>query len=140
MPPDISTRLDGTDLAKPPHRLLFLHASNAITFDLQAIRRANPGCKLLRFLAAAANLEPGEVGEAADIWVLVDGQVRFQRQRVDSYSGVLPVAVRIGEKDRFLTLATTDGGDSIPHDWVIFGDARLELLSVEKQEKREGKE
>ena len=36
----------------------------------------------------------------------------------------------IYDKDRFLTLAATDGGDGIHFDWIIFGDPRLEMVSV----------
>ena len=39
--------LGGVDYSLPPHGLLFMHANKGITFDLEAIRRANPGCKLL---------------------------------------------------------------------------------------------
>jgi hypothetical protein len=131
MPSEVSTRLDGIDYAKPPHGLLYMHASNAITFDLEAVRHVHPDCKLLRFRAAAANLEPGQYHDMADIWVLVDGKARFRRQQVDSYSGVFAVVVPIGEKDRFLTLAATDGGNGIiSHDWIMFGDPRLEMTPV----------
>ena len=37
--------------------LLYMHANKGITFDLDAIRRANPGCRLLRFRAMAGNTE-----------------------------------------------------------------------------------
>ena len=37
-------------------------------------------------------------------------------------------SVPLGENDRFLTLAATDGGDGIDCDWIVFGDPRLELL------------
>jgi hypothetical protein len=135
MPPDISTRLDGIDFVKPPHGLLYLHASNAITFDLDVVRRANPDAKLLRFRAAAANLEPGQYSDVADAWVLIDGQSRFRRQQINSYDGVFAIVVPIGEHDRFLTLAATDGGNGIiSHDWIIFGDPKLEMaLSKEKE-------
>ena len=130
------TTVGDVDYASPGHGLLFLHASNAITFDLEAIRRANSGFKLLRFRAAAANREPGEHGGLADIWVLVDGQSRFRRQ-VNNYSGVSAIMVPIGEKDRFLTLAATDGRNGIAQDWIIFGDPRLELLPVVTNEQKD---
>ena len=37
------TKLGGIDYAAPGRGLIFLHANNGITFDLEAIRRANPG-------------------------------------------------------------------------------------------------
>jgi hypothetical protein len=121
------TSAGGIDYASDGHGLLFLHANNAITFDLDAIRQANPDSKLLRFRATAANTEPVNVGCVADIWVLIDGQRRFQRRQINCVSGVFVVQVPIGKTDRFLTLAATDGGDGVGHDWIIFGDARLEL-------------
>ena len=76
----VSTTLGAIDYASPDHGLLYFNGNAAITFDLDAIRRANAGCKLLRFRAMAAN--PGDdVNFYADIWVLVDGEKRFQRRR-----------------------------------------------------------
>ena len=130
----------GVDYGSADHGLILLHASNAITFDLEAIRRANPGCKLLGFRATAGNSDSGTsaMGEMyADFWVLVDGQSRFRRRQIRSSDGAYSVAVPIGQSDRFLTLAATDGGDGISHDWIIFGDPRLELLPAEKSEQRD---
>ena len=54
----IPTELGGIDYASSGHGLLFMPANKGITFDLEAIRRANPGYKLLRFRAVAGNTEP----------------------------------------------------------------------------------
>jgi hypothetical protein len=134
---DYPTKLGDIDYALPPHRLILLHASTGITFDLEAIRRAHPGARILRFRAAVANTETAELNDRADIWVLVDGKPRFQRREINGRSGVLWVSVPIGIKERFLTLATTDGGDGISHDWIIFGDPRLELRTVEMSEQND---
>ena len=64
----------------------------------------------------------------ADVWVLVDGQVRFRRREINGCYGAFPVVFPIGEKDRFLTLVATDGGNGLEWDWIVFGDPRLELL------------
>ena len=64
--------------------------------------RVNPGCKLLRFRAVG-----GSTYLPADLWVLVDGKLRFQQKEIDKWSGPFPIAMPIGEKDRFLTLAST---------------------------------
>ena len=80
------------------HGLLFLHANKGMTFDLDAIRRANPGCKLLRFRAIAGNTEnESELGylRTADVWVLVDGEVRFRRREINGYNGGFAVAFAI---------------------------------------------
>jgi hypothetical protein len=131
--PTPRTVLDGVDYSSAGHGLLFLHANKGITFDLGAIRRANPGCKLLRFRAVAGNTEFGsEQGKAvyADVWVLIDGQTRFRRREINGPNGGFAVALPIEEKDRFLTLAATDAGNEISWDWIIFGDPRLEMLST----------
>ena len=129
-PPRLRTELGGVDYASSGHGLLFLHANNGITFSLDAIRRANPNYKLLRFRATAGNTEAApEQGPPAwaDLWVLVDGQERFKRREINHYSGALPVVIPIHPNDRFLTLVATDGGDGDRWDWTMFGDPRLEL-------------
>ena len=83
----VPTKLDDVDYASPGHGLLYFNGNSAITFDLEAIRRANPGCKLLRFRAAAGNTGPAEFDSYADFWVLVDGQSRFRRRQIRSSDG-----------------------------------------------------
>ena len=63
----------------------------------------------------------------ADFWVLVDAQMRYRRQGIDSSHGAYSVVVPLAENDRFLTLAATDGGDGIGFDWIVFGDPRIEM-------------
>ncbi|MCG2684869.1 MAG: hypothetical protein L6306_14800, partial [Planctomycetales bacterium] len=138
--------LGDIDYASPPHCLLFMHANNGITFDLEAIRRANPDCKPFRFRAVAgssseAMYSADGVGVIADLWVLVDGQVRFERREINGYSGyrgAFPVSISIGDDDRFLTLATTDGGDESGYGaWTMFGDPRLDLMQVDANEPKD---
>ena len=60
------------------------------------------------------------------------GQTRYQRRQITVATGALTISVPLRPSDRFLTVATTDGrGDEIGHDWIVFGDPRLELLSFE---------
>ncbi len=143
--PPSKAAFGGIDYAAPPHCLLFMHANNGITFDLEAIRRANPGSRLLRFRAAAgssseAMYSAGGAKVSADLWVLVDGQVRFERHEIDGYSGAFQVLIAINDDDRFLTLATTDGGitdygvNGVYGDWTMFGDPRLVLRQVDADE------
>ena len=129
----VRTELDGVDYASPGHGLLFMQSNKGITFDLDAIRQANPGSRLARFRAMTGNTETAsEQGLAvfADLWVLVDGQLRFKRHEINGYSGGMPVNIPIGDKDRFLTLVSTDGENGIYWDWIVFGDPRLELVAV----------
>ena len=129
--PLIRTTLGGIDYASPGHGLLFLHANKGITFDMQAMRQANPDQKPVRFRAMVGNTETDSdhgYGVCADIWVFVDGEVRFRRRQINSSHGAFTVAFPIGQQDRFLTLVATDGGDTIAGDWILFGDPRLELV------------
>ena len=122
--------LEGVNYASPGHAWFYLHANKGITFDLDAIRRAKPGCRLLRFRATAGNTEPVSregILASADLWVLVDGEVAFRRREINGCNGGFPVTVAIGEGQRFLTLAATDAGNGIGYNWIIFGDPRLEL-------------
>ena len=127
------TMLDGVDYSQPERGLLFLHANKGITFDLEAIRKANPDWKPSRFCAVAGNSEKySEAGApvAADVWVLVDGQVRYRRRDINGCHGAFSIAIPIAAGERFLTLVATDGDGNIGNDWIIFGDPRLELTGV----------
>jgi hypothetical protein len=131
------TRLGGIDYAAPGRGLIFLHANNGITFDLEAIRRVNPDFKLLRFRATAGNVEPvsqtGAAAGYADLWVLVDGQVRFRRRGINGCSGAFPILFSVAENDRFLTLAATDGGNTMAGDWILFGNPVLEMVTSKQK-------
>ena len=126
--------LDGVDYASPGRGALFLHANKGITFDLEAIRRANTGWRALRFLATAGNTETasreGRDGLNADFAVIVDGQARFVRRQINGISRAFKVAVAIREKDRFLTLAATDCDGVLNCDHILFGDPRIELIEM----------
>ena len=127
----MSTQLGSVNYASPGHALLELLANKGITFDLEAIRRANSDYRLLRFRAVAGNTglasSPGEY-VYADIWVFVDGKPQFHRREVNRNNGAMPVDIAIGPHDRFLTLVATDGGNGRAWDWTMFGDPRLELV------------
>jgi hypothetical protein len=129
-----SATLDNISYASDGHGVLVVNANKGITFDLEAIRRANLDCKLVRFRAVAGNTElASEEGMPvyADVWVFVDGQVRFRRREINRYNGAIPVVVPIGDNDRFLTLVATDGGNGYQQDHIIFGDPRIELMQTE---------
>jgi hypothetical protein len=66
----------------------------------------------------------------ADLWVLVDGQVRFRRREISGLNGAFSIVVPLGDSERFLTLATTDGGNGIGWDQVLYGDPELELNPI----------
>lgn len=122
---NIPTVLNGVDYSSKDHGLLFMHANKAVTFNLDAIRQANPGFKITRFLTMSSSME-GSV----DAWFLVDGKERFSRCKISQSYSAMPITIPLRENEHFLTLAVTDGGDGIGGDWMIFGDPRLEMISI----------
>jgi hypothetical protein len=128
------SELDGVDYASPGHGALFLHANKGITFDLTAIRRAYPNYNLLRFRAMAGSTETSMFSDYRDIWVLIDGRVCFRRRQVTCNDGAYAIDVQIDTHNRFLTLASTDGGDGIEADSILFGDPRIEIQRIELQD------
>ena len=137
-PPE-DLRFNNVSYANTEHPGIFMHSNLGITFDLDAIRRACPNVKITEFRAhyGICDNGPGRF-PFADFWVLVDGRVHFSRKGVGA-RGDDEIVVPISDNDRFLTLATTDGGeevclrleDGIPipidSDWCLFADPYLML-------------
>ena len=126
--------------------LLCLHPNAGITFDLNVIRKEYPGFRIASFCAtggmsdATRFYKPADANkrQATDIWVFVDGQLRWKRlQQIHPSDGAIPIRVDFDENDHFLTLVTTDGGNGTFYDWVVYGDPVLKLVPNEKKEKRQ---
>jgi hypothetical protein len=74
----------------------------------------------------------------ADFWILVDGKIRHQKTQVKEKT-LFSADIEISDKDRFLTLITTDGQDpegriwdnmpltAIDSDWCMYADPGLIL-------------
>ena len=111
------------------HPALFFHANIGITFDLQAIHATLPAGKSMTRFAALTTTPRHEANSLLDIWVLVDGEVRFSRTEVSQLQQ-FPVEVPLSKQDRFLTLVVTDGIEkqigSNSYDWCFF--CRPELV------------
>ena len=118
--------------------LLAMHSNAGITFDLEAIRRAHKGVALSRFHAVAALAArpppPGGWGVVMklDVWVLVDGELKFKRVKLRIEDDPVDVNVELGPNDHFLTLAITDHDRDRRADGGIFGDPVLELTTSDK--------
>ena len=121
------TTIDDTNYLQPPHRLVFMHPNKGVTIDLDAVRRVHPGMKLVELTAVAAcTLEPIEPGPAtAGLYVFIDGTPRLTHPQMRYGDAPIRLRVALRDGDRFLTLATTDGGDTTRYDWVMLGDAKL---------------
>ena len=126
---EIFATLGFVDYAEPGHSVLGMHANKGITFDLAAIRRANPQSRITRFVAVAGNSAPPEESSKSDVWVLVDGQVRFHREGMIGQR-LAKINVTLDDQSRFLSLVSTDGGDTCSMDWVMFGDPQLIMTTT----------
>jgi mono/diheme cytochrome c family protein len=131
-----STKLGDVDYARDGHTLLGLHANAGITFDLAEIFASvtvtNP-----RFRAVVGY--GGQTPEAgADYFVFVDGEPAASG-RLGADDGGTPLDIALPENAKFLTLVATDAGNSISHDQIFFGDARIEgdsRATTEEQRRR----
>jgi hypothetical protein len=132
--------LGDTRYGQDGSRCLFLHANAGITFDLEAIRSQLPGVRITRFHAEVGISRTALRDANADFWVLVDGQIRYRKEKVREKGAADSLDIELSDTDRFLTLAVTDGGDpdarelpngfvcrSIDCDWGLFGNPVLVL-------------
>ncbi len=135
-------RFNGQTYGDPSLPFLMMHANLGVTFDLNHIRNLCPGVAITCFAAQtgiADFIEPAPCN--ADFWVIVDGQVRASQRNV-THKGVLSdLSVALSPEDRFLTLITTDGGDtdqcgnyqrSYTCDWCVFIQPTL-VLEIQNQ-------
>ncbi|MBN1763887.1 MAG: NPCBM/NEW2 domain-containing protein [Sedimentisphaerales bacterium] len=113
---------------------LFIHANLGITYDLNAIRSQLAGVKLDRFQSTIGISDASPRQCNADFWILVDGQVRYRKVNVQQKGIIETVDIELPEDARFLTLVTTDGGDSdsdmvtsMDSDWCLFAEPVLTL-------------
>ena len=84
-----------------------MHANSGITFDLDRMRENLPAFELTAFrsLCGRTPINPAlEKDEPADIYVLVDGQVRFHYENVTTQDDSRLLDVSLSGDDRFLTL------------------------------------
>ena len=126
--------ISGAERFMPDGRgLLAMHASSGITFNLEAMPNVFLGTRPVHFRAVAGLANSQGL---ADVWVFLDGQVTAKRLRIRSEDGAIPLKLAIGPHDRFLTLATSDGGNGQSYDWVVFGDPLLEMAVEEDGSKR----
>ncbi|HQJ68461.1 MAG TPA: NPCBM/NEW2 domain-containing protein [Anaerohalosphaeraceae bacterium] len=109
------------------------YGSGGITFDLDALRRAVPGCRLRAFRAVCAvaadeTVRAGIYGNTlADFVVLADGRAVYEGRALSRFSQPALLEIPIQPRQRFLTLAVMDSGDSLGADWAVFVQPSLEL-------------
>jgi hypothetical protein len=129
--PEPDNILNGIDYSTPEHSIICIHPNNAITLDLNAVRRIYPDRVLKAFhcrvgISGALNPKASKIPDAA-VLVLTDGTLRFQNPHFTIYDGSFDVTVPIKETDRFMTLASTYAGPGNYANWVLWVDAKLDL-------------
>lgn len=126
-------RLNGQVYGTSDHPAIYMSANQGVTFDLQAIRNYT-SLEITGFTSLC-----GVSQSYRDYWhimkqyayfmetpratfyVLVDGQVRFVGTDMTPNDLAAEISVPITSQDRFLTLATTQGGDGSNNgDWTLF--------------------
>ena len=104
---------NGRNLEDNPQSLMCLHSNCGITIDLEAIRRSMPEHVLSSFKSSGGITEfvKGMAGRAADVdvYILVDGEVKYQRELLKITDGVIDIDIDLNVQDRFMTIIVTDG-------------------------------
>mgnify|MGYP003835872687 CR=1 FL=1 len=121
---------------------LMLHANLGVTFDLDAIREVYPLADITQF-KSWVGISSNAIREGnLDVWVLVDGQLRYSQKQIHEKGRPYPIRVDLKSSDRFLTLAVTDGGDkdvvieagrATDSDWCLFVQPELQLVDKAPQ-------
>ncbi len=131
--------LNGRQYGTRKEPCLFMPANLGITFDLDAIRSEMAGVNITQFtsLLGVSDGAPRPEKTDADVWVLVDGTVRFSMKRLRKM--IVPVQINLRPEDRFLTFIITDGeyppehpdknriNQSTESDWCLFVKPVLKL-------------
>ena len=112
-----------------------MHANLGITFDLGKIREDVAALCVTpsEFTASIGVSDLAYNDPHAQVWVLVDGEIRFTKviiKRGVAYD----ISVKLKKADKFLTLMTTDGGDedlvelrASNSDWCVIAKPTIKL-------------
>ena len=103
---------NGKDYESLSVPVLLLHSNSGITIDLLEVRENNPEYIISKFTAMGGITEAviGAEGDEADVsvWVLVDGEVRYENKLIDVNDGIIDFDIELTNQDRFLTLIVSD--------------------------------
>ena len=118
---------------------VILHPNAGITFDLDKLRADLPPMITIAAFKSQCGisetvLEQGSLkNPKSRFWILLDGKQVFA-SRGDMSVGIAKyISFPIKDNQRFLTLATTDGGDGTETDWCMFAEPRLVLESINNE-------
>jgi ferric-dicitrate binding protein FerR (iron transport regulator) len=126
----IPAELGGVDYSSAAHRLLFIHPSAGLTFNLNAIRRLHPSVRLngLHAVVGNSNNDPGASRRQPRLMILLDGKPVFD-QVFKNHSEIAQLDVPVGDSDNFLTIVAIASDPEINFQDIIFGDPVLEISS-----------
>lgn len=131
-----STVLGGIDFTRDGKTLLGLHANAGITFDLAEVRKAT-GASELRFTSKVGYFGHLNNDAFANAWIFLDGKVVTQFEKLKRADGLKKVDLTLPTTSRFLTLISTDGGNSISMDQIGFGNPNLTSTRTLTREQRD---
>ncbi len=110
---------------------IYLHSNAGITFDLNAIRKSLPGVRVKCFKSICGIPQDNPRPNArSNVYVLIDGQLRFYREGLTANDGGVQIQIPINESDQFLTLLVTENDDLIGFDLILFAKPVLELEEI----------
>ncbi|NLF09270.1 MAG: hypothetical protein GX594_15025, partial [Pirellulaceae bacterium] len=122
---------DLEDFTPDSRGLLAFCPNVGLTFDLEEVRKRYPEARLKGFHAvaglASSSLSPPMADGRADLWIFVDGHLKYKRIGLARKDGPVEIDIELTDADHFLTLVSTDGGDGIIADWLVFGDPVLRI-------------
>jgi NPCBM/NEW2 domain len=101
-----------------------IHSSAGVTFDLAEIRAHYSGATTLRLDGVAGLNYESCVGANVEIWVIVDGVLKFQGAFLNG-GDHQAFSIPLGNTERFVTLACTDQNLSNGCDHGVIADATL---------------
>lgn len=114
-----------------------LHASVGLTMDLRAVRMLK-GRAVTRFQTAIANLDNSaqrppqyaiDYRPSVDFWVFLDGKLLYERHDFGRDGGKVDVDLPLSPSNRFLTLVSTDAGNTYSFDHLVLIDPVLVIES-----------
>jgi hypothetical protein len=116
---------------------IFMHANSGITFDLAKIQLPADGMRVSSFQTRIGVPDNQIQKTFADVWVLIDGQVRFSKMMATT-GDAFGVDIPLTANDRFLTLVVTEGVTETAMnplgrqdlDWCLFMKPTLTLGEV----------
>ena len=119
----------GNEVFEPNHPCIGMHANAGITFDLQKIRSSMSEVWLKSFSTRCGlpSTETNNPSFPVQVWILLDGQVKFSQQLTDPSSQPYEILIELNPRQRFLSLAVTTLAEYDETSMAIFDQPILTL-------------